>query len=57
MEDVMEMKEKMELNNEELHQLITQNPAIFLCGNGFSINFDKDSAIYMIAYMKHIKVL
>ena len=34
MEDVMEMKEKMELNNEELHQLITQNPAIFLCGNG-----------------------
>ena len=42
MEDVMEMKEKMELNNEELHQLITQNPAIFLCGNGFSINFDKD---------------
>ena len=28
MEDVMEMKEKMELNNEELHQLITINEQI-----------------------------
>lgn len=54
MEDVMEMKEKMELNNEELHQLITQNPAIFLCGNGFSINFDKDfSNIYDRLYEAH----
>lgn len=33
---------KGELNSKELNQIICENTAMFLCGNGFSINFDKD---------------
>ena len=52
--DVTEMREKIELNAEELNQLITKNPSMFLCGNGFSINFDKDfSNIYDRLYEAH----
>lgn len=50
----MEINKKIEINSEELNQLITKNPAMFLCGNGFSINFDKDfSNIYDRLYEAH----
>lgn len=45
---------KGELNSKELNQIICENTAMFLCGNGFSINFDKDfSNIYDRLFEAH----
>ena len=43
-----------EITNEELENIVLKQPSAFLCGNGFSINFDKDFAnIYDRLYEAH----
>ena len=50
----MKVKENIELTVEELNHLIIKNPTMFLCGNGFSINFDNDFCnIYDRLYEAH----
>lgn len=43
-----------EITNKELENIILKQPSAFLCGNGFSINFDNDFAnIYDRLYEAH----
>ena len=43
-----------EITYEELEKIVQKQPTAFLCGNGFSINFDSDFAnIYDRLYETH----
>lgn len=43
-----------ELTNKELESIVLKQPSAFLCGNGFSINFDNDfTNIYDRLYEAH----
>lgn len=43
-----------EITNKELENIVLKQPSAFLCGNGFSINFDNDFTIFMTDFMKRI---